>query len=72
MTYEVLHQIVPTKSEPRVFDAKGIMDLIAECCTMIRDTKTFDFDDPTSLDDEAYYNFTGLEKGIIGLSYMSA
>ncbi|CAF1143835.1 unnamed protein product [Adineta ricciae] len=62
LTFEALHQIVSTKSEPIVFDAKSVMNLITECCTMIRDTKTFDFDYPTSLDDEAYYNLTSLEK----------
>ncbi|CAF1651366.1 unnamed protein product, partial [Adineta ricciae] len=62
LTFEALHQIVPTKTEPVVFDAKGVMELITECCTMVQDTKTFDFDDPTSLNDDAYYNLTGLEK----------
>ncbi|CAF1687657.1 unnamed protein product, partial [Adineta ricciae] len=45
LTYKGPHQIVPTKSEPVVFDAK---------------------------DDGAYYNLTDSEKGVIGLSYMSA
>lgn len=72
LTYEALHQIVPMKIDPVVFDAKGVMDLVTECCTTIQHMRTFDFDDPTSLDDESYYNFTGLEKGIIGLKYMLA
>ena len=46
------------------FDANGVVELVADCCMTIQNTKTFDFDDPMSLDDESYYNTTGLQKGV--------
>jgi hypothetical protein len=45
-------------------DANSVIELVTDCCTTIQNMKTFDFDDPTSLDEESYYNMTGLKKGI--------
>ncbi|CAF1256250.1 unnamed protein product [Adineta ricciae] len=39
LTFEALHQIVPTKTEPVVINAQGVMNLITECCTIVQDTK---------------------------------
>ena len=45
-------------------NADAVIQLLNVCCQISQDKKTFDFDDPTSLDERAYYSITGLEKGI--------
>ena len=64
LTYEALQQIRLNKVDMVSFDANGVVELVADCCMTIQNTKTFDFDDPMSLDDESYYNTTGLQKGV--------
>ena len=62
LTYDALQQITHTKMDMVSFDANGVAELITDCCATIRNIRTLDFDDPTSLDDESYYNMTGLER----------
>jgi len=64
LTYDALQQIMPAKIDMVSFDAGGIVELVTDCCTTIQNVKTFDFDDPTSLDEESYYNMTSLHRGI--------
>lgn len=64
LTYEALQQIRPNKVDVISFDATGVVELVTDCCRTIQNAKTFDFDDPMSLDNESYYNMTGLQKGI--------
>lgn len=64
LTYGALHEITFAKTDKVTLDANSVVELIGDCCTTIQNMKTFDFDDPTSLDDETYYNMTGLQKGI--------
>ena len=70
LTYDALQQITPAITDMVSFDANGVVELITDCCTTIQEAKTFDFDDPTSLDDESYYNMTGLQRGINRLKDM--
>ena len=63
LTYEALQEIKPTKVDAVSLDTNGVVELVKGCCLTIQNAKTFDFDDPTSLNDEAYYNMTGLQKG---------
>jgi hypothetical protein len=46
---------MPAKIDMVSFDAGGIVELVTDCCTTIQNVKKFDFDDPTSLDEESYY-----------------
>ena len=64
LTYDALQKITPTQIDTVTLDANSIMELLTDCCTIIRNVKTFDFDDPMSLDEESYYNMTGLQKGM--------
>lgn len=64
LTYEALQQIRPTTVDMMSLDANGVIELVTDCCMTIQNAKTFDFDDPTCLDDESYYNMTGLRTGI--------
>jgi len=71
LTYEALQQIRPTKVDTVSLDANGVVQLVNDCCMAIQNAKTFNFDDPTSLDDESCYNMTGLRKGINLLKHIS-
>ena len=64
LTFDALQQITAAKVGRMTFDANSVIELVTDCCTTIQNMKTFDFDDPTSLNEESYYNMTGLKKGI--------
>ena len=64
LTFEALQQIKPIKVDTVSLDTDGVVELVTDCCKTIQNAKTFDFDDPTSLGEEAYDNMTGLQKGI--------
>lgn len=63
LTNDALEQITHAKIEMFSLDSQAVLTLIDDCCSVIRNVKTFDFDDPTSLDDETYRNITGIGKG---------
>lgn len=63
LSYEAMQEIKASITDVMCFDSNAVALLVDDCCKTIRDMKTFDFDDPASLDNEAYYNITGLEKG---------
>jgi hypothetical protein len=64
LSYHALQEITPAKVDLVSFDANSVAELVTDCCTTIQNMKTFDFDDPNSLNEESYYNMTGLRKGI--------
>ena len=64
LTYDALREITPAKVGMISFDANSVIELVTDCCTSIQNMKTFDFDDIDSLNEESYYNITGLKKGI--------
>lgn len=70
LTYDALQQIEFCKMDKVTLNANDIIQLITDCCMTIQTAKTFDFDDPSSLDDEAYYNMTGLQRGINCLAHV--
>ena len=63
LDYESLYTIEGLFSEWLVFDSEGITNLIDDFRLITQKFKTFSFDDPNCLSDEAYYYLTGLEKG---------
>ena len=63
LSYEALQQITHTNIDSFSFDAEAVVALINDCWTTIQKMKNFDFDDPASVNDEAYRNITGLQKG---------
>ena len=58
-----MQQIKASITDVISLDSNAVGLLVDDCCKTVREMKTFDFDDPSSLDNEAYYNVTGLEKG---------
>ena len=64
LTYESMQIITPMKTDMVTLNADAVIQLVDDCCQTIREKQSFDFDDPTSLDDTSYYNITGLTKGM--------
>ena len=63
LSYEALRMIDGSIADVMYLDSHGVAKLLNECFETINKTKSFDFDDPSALDNEAYYNMTGLGKG---------
>ena len=63
LIHDALEQITHAKTEMFSLDSQAVVTLLDDCCSVIRNVKTFDFDDPTSLSDETYRNITGIGKG---------
>lgn len=63
LSFEALQKIKPNITDVLRLDSNAVSVLLDDCCKTIQGMKTFDFDDPASLDNNAYYNITGLEKG---------
>ncbi len=70
LTYDALQQITPAKIDILSLDADSILELVTHCCMTIQNVNSFDFDDPTSLDEKSYYNMTGLQRGINPLKHI--
>ena len=64
LSCKTLHRITSTQVDMVSFDANSTIELLTDCFTIMQKVKTFDFDDPMSLDEESYYNMTGLKKGM--------
>ena len=64
LSYEALQRITSTQVDIVSFDANSAKELLTDCFTIMRNVKAFDFDDLMSLDEESYYNMTGLKKGM--------
>jgi hypothetical protein len=56
---------VPSRFELVSFNSNEIQKIIDDFRTLIQNQEAFDFDNDNSLDDTAYYNITGLLKGMI-------
>lgn len=65
LSYEAMQMIDGNMGDVIRLDSTAVIGLLTECCDTIRTMKSFNFDDPASLDSEAYYNLTGLGKGNI-------
>ena len=63
LSYEATQEINASITDVMCLDSNAVALLVDDCCKTAREMKTFDFDDPSSLDNEAYYNITGLKKG---------
>lgn len=65
LSYEAIDKIVPHGSERVFFNSNEIQQIITDFRVLIQNHRALNFDDPSSLDDTAYYNITGLLKGMI-------
>ncbi len=63
LTCEALEMIQPLKLDDLVLNSDDVKNLINDFRLTIGRAKSFDFDDPSSLDDEAYKTITGLSRG---------
>lgn len=63
LTYEALEKIKPSKLDDLVLNGDDVKNLINDFRLTIGRVKSFDFDDPSNLDDEAYKAITGLSRG---------
>jgi hypothetical protein len=63
LSYEAMQEIKASITDVMCLDSNAVALLVDDGCKTVQEMKTFDFDDPASLDNEAYYNITGLEKG---------
>ena len=71
LSHEAIFQITPANSELVAFDSSEIQNITTDFRLMSQNQQTFDFDNPSSLDDTAYLNITGLTKGKNILSRIS-
>ena len=62
LSYDAFQEIKATCVDKITIDIDGVVNVMKECCTTIQSMNTFAFDDPTSLDEESYYNITGLQQ----------
>ena len=46
-----------------VYDTDRLQEILNDFRLMLENKKAFDFDDPYSLNNDDYYNITGLRKG---------
>ena len=63
LTYEALEMIHPSKIDDLVLDSNDVENLINDFRLTIGRVKSFDFDNPSTLDDETYKTITGLSRG---------
>ena len=63
LTYEALEMIEPSKFDNLVLNDNDVKNLMVDFRLTINSTKSFDFDNPSSLDDDGYKTITGLSRG---------
>ena len=63
LTMKSFDQIPVCKPDRLTLDSVGLQVLLEEVRAIVNCRNSFDFDDPTSLDDEAYKTIVGLTKG---------
>ena len=63
LNYEALEMIEPSKLDELILNSDDIKSLMSDFRLTINSTKSFDFDNPGSLDDESYKTITGLSRG---------
>lgn len=71
LSYDSFQEITATHKDKITMDTEGVVDLLNECCATIQSMRTFDFDDPASLNEESYYNITGLQQGMPLYAYIN-
>ena len=64
MTIESFGQICVSHADHWTLDSVGFQELLADVCSLLHCPKSFDFDDSTSLNEDAYKTVVGLTKGI--------
>jgi len=65
LSYEAINQIKPYTTEFLSFNSNEIQRIFTDFRTLLLHQQALDFDNNASLDDDAYYNMTGLRKGTI-------
>ena len=64
LTNEALKQIQPSRFDQLILNDADVKRLSEDCQSAIKLVKSFDFDDPASLDHQDYKTMTGLSRGI--------
>ena len=59
----MLNRIEGNITDMFCLDSNTIVNLLKESFDIVRETTSFDFGDPSPLDNDAYYNTTGFIKG---------
>ena len=65
LTYEAVKLIERSHLDELTPNNVEVKKLFEDCQSVINRIKSFDFDDPTSLDDQSYKTITGLDRGIV-------
>ncbi|CAF4725620.1 unnamed protein product [Rotaria sp. Silwood2] len=63
LTYEALEIIEPSKLDDLILNGDDVKHLMVDFRLTINSAKSFDFDNPSSLDDDGYKTITGLSRG---------
>ena len=63
LTYEALEMIQPSKLDDLILNSDDVKNLMTDFRLTINSAKSFDFDNPSSLDNESYKTITGLNRG---------
>ncbi|CAF4774283.1 unnamed protein product [Rotaria sp. Silwood2] len=63
LTYEALEMIEPSKLDALILNGDDVKNLMVDFRLTINSTKSFGFDNPSSLDDDSYKTITGLSLG---------
>jgi hypothetical protein len=63
LTYEALEIIEPSKIDNLILNGDDVKNLLIDFRLTINTTKSFDFDNPSSLDDDGYNTITGFSRG---------
>ena len=71
LSFDSLGCIRANQMDQLVCDAKRLQEILNDCRLILENQKTFDFDDPYSLDSKDYYNVTGLHKGNLNMNKIS-
>ena len=64
LKYEALREIKSTKSSFEMWGAKEVTECLDGFCVAANASRSFDFDDPSSMIDADYLTITGLSTGI--------
>ena len=63
VTYKELEMIEPSKLDNLILNGNDVKNLLVDFRLAIDSAKSFDFDNPSSLDDDGYRTITGLSRG---------
>lgn len=68
LNFDSMSQIRADQVERFICDANRLQEMLNNFRSILVNQKSFDFDDPYSLNDKDYYNITGLHKGKLHFS----